>query len=131
MFPTLAENQTSRSATQNRKIDTELGEDILITQQAYEHASNNSNDAEVIRNAKRERDAAFGALQDCVNTLMQKTNASPDVSGELKRAKDHLRGATDAVLYTVQIASYPTANKEVLIRNLIMAAQKVEQLESD
>jgi hypothetical protein len=113
------------------KTDAELGEDIEITQQAYNHAFANSNDADVIRKAKADRDASFSAFQARVATLVAKTNSSNDASGELKRAKDGLQNATQTVLLIIQQASYPTANKEVLIQQQVAAAQKVEQLESN
>jgi hypothetical protein len=78
--------------SQTAKTDAELGEDIEITQQAYNHAFANSNDADVIRKAKADRDASFSALQ--VRVVVAKTNSSNDASGELKRAKDGLQNAT-------------------------------------
>jgi hypothetical protein len=120
-----------QSTGQTAKTDTELGEDIEITQQAYSHAFANSNDADVIRKAKADRDASFSALQARVSTLVAKTNSSHDASGELKRAKDALQNATRTILFIIQQASYPTANKDVLIQQQIAAAQKVEQLESN
>jgi hypothetical protein len=117
---------------QSRKTDNELGEDIELTQQAYDHAFSNSNDADVIRKAKSQRDAAFAAFRERTNELLaRKTDASHDANGELKRAKDDLRNQTQSLLFTMQAPNYPAANKQILIHNQIAAAQKVEKLESN